>query len=112
MKLKIYKFKKSREWSVKSITEEQLEEGILGVISSIDKPLSPFGEAMSDFMSSLDQKTQDERLSFRSKVKECSLADLAIVSEKYLFNESKRSAIAGQNYETELKDLGFKIKNI
>ena len=105
-------FKKSREWSVKSITEEQLEEGILGVISSIDKPLSPFGEAMSDFMSSLDQKTQDERLSFRSKVKECSLAKLAMVSEKYLFNESKRSAIAGQNYETELKDLGFEIKNI
>ena len=105
-------FKKSREWSVKSITEEQLEEGILGVISSIDKPLSPFGEAISDFMSSLDQKTQDERLSFRSKVKECSLANLVMVSEKYLFNESKRSAIAGQNYETELKDLGFEIKNI
>jgi Zn-dependent M16 (insulinase) family peptidase len=105
-------FKKSREWSVKSITEEQLEEGVLGVISSIDKPLSPFGEAMSDFMSSLDQKTQDERLSFRSKVKECSLANLAMVSEKYLFNESKRCAIAGQNYETELKDLGFEIKNI
>ena len=105
-------FKKSREWSIKNITEEQLDEGVLGVISSIDKPLSPFGEAMSDFMSSLDQKTQDERLSFRSKVKECSLADLAMVSEKYLFNESKRSAIAGQNYETELKDLGFEIKNI
>ena len=105
-------FKKSREWSIKNITEEQLEEGVLGVISSIDKPLSPFGEAMSDFMSSLDQKTQDERLSFRSKVKECSLSDLAMVSEKYLFNESKRSAIAGQNYETELKDLGFEIKNI
>ena len=105
-------FEKSREWSIKNITEEQLEEGVLGVISSIDKPLSPFGEAMSDFMSSLDQKTQDERLSFRSKVKECSLANLAMVSEKYLFNESKRSAIAGQNYETELKDLGFEIKNI
>ena len=105
-------FKKSREWSIKNITEEQLEEGVLGVISSIDKPLSPFGEAMSDFISSLDQKTQDERLSFRSKVKECSLADLAMVSEKYLHNESKRSAIAGQNYETELKDLGFEIKNI
>ena len=105
-------FKKSREWSIKNITEEQLEEGVLGVISSIDKPLSPFGEAMSDFMSSLDHKTQDERLSFRSKVKECTIADLAMVSEKYLFNGSKRSAIAGQNYETELKDLGFEIKNI
>ena len=105
-------FKNSREWSIKNITEEQLEEGVLGVISSIDKPLSPFGEAMSDFMSKLDQKSQDERLHFRAKVKECKLADLIYVSEKYLFGESKRSAIAGQNYETELVNLGFKIKNI
>ena len=105
-------FKNSREWSIKNITEEQLEEGVLGVISSIDKPLSPFGEAMSDFMSKLDQKSQDERLRFRAKVKECKLADLMYVSEKYLFGESKRSAIAGQNYEAELVDLGFKIKNI
>ena len=105
-------FKNSREWSIKNITEEQLEEGVLGVISSIDKPLSPFGEAMSDFMSKLDQKSQDERLHFRAKVKECKLADLMYVSEKYLFGESKRSAIAGQNYEAELVNLGFKIKNI
>ena len=105
-------FKNSREWSIKNITEEQLEEGVLGVISSIDKPLSPFGEAMSDFMSKLDQKSQDERLQFRAKVKECKLADLVRVSEKYLFGESKRSAIAGQNYEAELVKLGFKIKNI
>ena len=105
-------FKNSREWSIKNITEEQLEEGVLGVISSIDKPLSPFGEAMSDFMSKLDQKSQDERLHFRAKVKECKLADLMYVSEKYLFGKSKRSAIAGQNYEAELVKLGFKIKNI
>jgi Zn-dependent M16 (insulinase) family peptidase len=105
-------FKKSRKWSIENITEEQLEEGVLGVISSIDKPLSPFGEAMSDFMSKLEQKSQDEHLHFRAKVKECKLADLMYVSEKYLFGESKRSAIAGQNYETELVNLGFKIKNI
>ena len=47
-------FKKSREWSLKNITSAQLDEGVLGVISSIDKPLSPYGEAMSDFMSELD----------------------------------------------------------
>ena len=105
-------FKKSREWSIRNITEEQLEEGVLGVISSIDKPLSPYGEAMSDFISELDQKSQNERLQFRAKVKECKLADLKFVSEKYLFCDSKRSAIAGQNYEAELIDLGFKIKNI
>ena len=49
-------FKKSREWSLKNITQEHLDEGILGIISSIDKPLSPFGEAMSDFSMNIDRK--------------------------------------------------------
>jgi Zn-dependent M16 (insulinase) family peptidase len=105
-------FKNSREWSIKHITEEQLEEGILNVISSIDKPLSPYGEAMGDFINELNQKTQEERLQFRSQVKECKLKDLIRVSEKYLFNKSKLSVIAGESFSKELKELGFKIKNI
>ena len=105
-------FQKSRDWSLKEISAEQLEEGILGVISSIDKPLSPYGEAMSDFMSELDNKTQDERLLFRSRVKGCTLSDLSRVSEKYLFNDSKKSVIAGENFIKELTDLGFAIINI
>jgi Zn-dependent M16 (insulinase) family peptidase len=105
-------FQKSRDWSLKQISTEQLEEGILGVISSIDKPLSPYGEAISDFMSELDNKNQEERLLFRSRVKECTLADLVRVSEKYLFNDSKKSVIAGENFINELTDLGFEIKNI
>ena len=55
-------FQKSREWSLKNITQEQLDEGVLGIISSIDKPLSPFGEAMSDFSMNLDKKDLEARL--------------------------------------------------
>ena len=105
-------FQKSREWSLKNITQEQLDEGILGIISSIDKPLSPFGEAMSDFSMNLDKKDLDARLRIRSLVKSCSLDDLVNVSQKYLFNESKRSVIAGENYIDEMKKLNFKIQNI
>ena len=105
-------FKKSREWSLKNITSAQLDEGVLGVISSIDKPLSPYGEAMSDFMSELDHKKQAERLAFRSKVKECSIDDLVRVSEKYLFSNSKSAVIAGEPFESEIKSLDFKLKNI
>ena len=105
-------FKNSRTWSLKNISEDQLEEGVLGVISSIDKPLSPYGEAMSDFTSELDNKTQEERLLFRSRVKECTLEDLVRVSEKYLFNDSKISVIAGESFTEELSKLGFEVKNI
>ena len=105
-------FKKSREWSLKNITHEQLDEGILGIISSIDKPLSPFGEAMSDFSMNIDRKNIKTRLEIREKVKACTIDDLINVSQKYLFNESKKSVIAGENYIEEMKSLNFKIKNI
>ena len=105
-------FQKSREWSLKNITQEQLDEGILGIISSIDKPLSPYGEAMSDFSMNLDKKDFEKRLEIRSLVKSCTLDDLINVSQKYLFNESKRSVIAGENYIDEMKKLNFEIKNI
>ena len=105
-------FQKSREWSLKNITQEQLDEGILGIISSIDKPLSPYGEAMSDFSMNLDKKDLEKRLEIRSLVKSCTIDDLINVSQKYLFNESKRSVIAGENYIEELKKLNFEIRNI
>ena len=105
-------FKKSREWSLKNITQDQLDEGILGIVSNIDKPLSPFGEAMSDFSMNLDKKDLEKRLEMRSLVKNLTLNDLINVSQKYLFNESKKSVIAGKNYIDEMKKMNFEIKNI
>ena len=105
-------FENSRKWSLEGITSEQLDEGILGVISSIDKPLSPYGEAVSDFMNELDKKSQEDRLLFRSRVKDCTLEDLAKVSKKYLFGSSKKSVLAGESFKDEISKLGFDIKNI
>jgi len=51
-------------------------------------------------------------LEIRSLVKSCTIDDLINVSQKYLFNESKRSVIAGENYIEELKKLNFEIRNI
>ena len=105
-------FKKSREWSLKNITQEQLDEGILGIISSIDKPLSPFGEAMSDFSMNLDKKDLEKRLKIRSMVKNCKIDDLINVSQKYLFSDSRKSVIAGKNHIEEMRLMNFEIKNI
>ena len=69
-------------------------------------------EAMNDFGSNIENKNIELRLQFRTKVKECTLDDLLNVSRKYLFNESKQSIIAGENYVNEIEGLGFKIKNI
>ena len=105
-------FKKSREWSLKNISQEQLDEGILGIISSIDKPLSPFGEAMSDFSMNLDKKDLEKRLKIRSMVKNCKIDDLINVSQKYLFSDSRKSVIAGKNHIEEMRLMNFEIRNI
>ena len=60
----------------------------------------------------LDNKDTQRRLEIRSLVKDCTLDDLINVSQKYLFNESKRSVIAGENYIEEMKSLNFEIRNI
>ena len=105
-------FKRSIDWGISNIKTSHLDEGILGVISSIDKPLSPFGEAMNDFSSELDNRSQEARLNFRSRVKKCSVKDLKYVCEKYLLNNSKKSAIAGESYIDQLKELNLKIKEV
>ena len=58
----------------------------------------------------LDRKNIEKRLEIRAKVKACTIDDLVNVSQKYLFNESKKSVIAGENYIEEMKGLNFKIK--
>ena len=105
-------FSKSREWALENITSDQLEEGILGVISSIDKPLSPAGETMNDFVNLIQNKSQEERLKFRTRVKECSLSDLKLMTEKYLSGKPKKAILAGESFKQELKEEGFEIKVI
>ena len=105
-------FSNSRNWALQNISNAQLEEGILGVISSIDKPLSPAGEAGNDFLNLIQGKSQDERLEFRARVKECSLSDLRNVASKYFGGNSKRGVLAGKGFQNILEEEGFKIKVI
>jgi Zn-dependent M16 (insulinase) family peptidase len=105
-------FKKSREWALNNISESQLEEGILGVVSNIDKPLSPSGEAKDDFINRLDNRTKEQRLEFRSNVIECKLSDLKKVTQKYLLDHGAKSVIGGESFSTEFNSLNFETKEI
>jgi Zn-dependent M16 (insulinase) family peptidase len=105
-------FNNSIEWALKSITAEKLEEGILGVVSSIDKPGSPAGEARSDFNQNIKGITQDLRKAFRKGVIECSVEKLQKVTNKYLTGTPKRAVISGKKFEKELETLGFSVRNV
>mgnify|MGYP000847657357 FL=1 len=105
-------FQKARLWSIDQITESQLEEGIMGVVSSIDKPLSPSGEAASDYASRLEYRTPESRLALRKNVINCTVDDLSRVSKLYLSGSGSRAVIGGESFRDEFLDQGFILKDI
>ncbi|MDB4829254.1 insulinase family protein [Gammaproteobacteria bacterium] len=105
-------FQKARLWSIDQITESQLEEGIMGVISSIDKPLSPSGEAASDYAGRLEYRTPESRLALRRSVINCTVDDLSRVSKLYLSGSGSRAVIGGESFRDEFLDQGFVLKDI
>ena len=105
-------FKDAIEWSKTSITDQHLEEAILGVVSSIDKPLSPVGEAKNDFNFNLENISTKERLEMRQRVINCSIEDLIRVSKKYLTKNSKKSILAGEAYREEAASLGLTLREV
>lgn len=87
-------FDKSLDWLYSNNHQpKQLEEAILGVISSIDKPSSPSGEAKRSFYNNLFGITSDMRLQYRKNILDISIEDLVAVARKYLVPEKMSSAV-------------------
>lgn len=91
---------------------QAVEEAILGVISSIDKPGSPAGEAKSTYQAELFGRTREKREAFRNRVLSVTADDLKRVASTYLKPEKASIALvthAGQKAVVE--QLGLKVKN-
>ncbi len=87
-------FDKSIEWLHSEEHDfDQLEQAILGVISSIDKPSSPAGDAKSAFHNSLYGRTPEQRLEFRNRILAVTLADLKRVALTYFKAEKCSTAV-------------------
>jgi len=82
----------------------QVEEAILGVISSIDKPGSPAGEAKQTFHTELYGRTREVREQFRNQVREVTLADLQRVAATYLTNDKASTAVITNPEQTSIAD--------
>lgn len=63
---------------------QPLEEAILGVISSLDKPGSPAGEAKKHFHEAIFGRDEAQRREFRARVLAVTLEDLKRVAAQYL----------------------------
>jgi Zn-dependent M16 (insulinase) family peptidase len=107
-------FDQSVQWLLENDHEWRLvEEAILGVISTIDKPKSPSGEAKSAFYNSLYGRTPEQRRRFRSRILEVRLKDLKEVAANYLKSENASLAVltnsANLRQLAELKLTTYKV---
>ncbi|ARU26293.1 insulinase family protein [Cellvibrio sp. PSBB006] len=92
---------------------QSVEEAILGVIGSIDKPGSPAGEAKSTYHAELFGRTREKREQFRNRVLAVTLADLQRVATTYLRPERASVAVVSHNGQRETLDkLGLVLKTL
>ena len=93
--------------------ERQLEEAILGIIASLDKPLSPSGEARSAFHNALYGRSPVQRREMRSALLRVSIADLQRVAGVYLLPERMRRAVVAPHGQAGvLEKMGFVVEKI
>lgn len=104
-------FDKAIVWMLEKKHEDrQLEEAILGVIGSMDKPGSPAGEAKSAYHNELHGRTREKLQLFRQRVLEVTIEDLKRVTETYLKNgEASTAVITSAATHEQVGDLGLEI---
>lgn len=99
-------------WVLETDHEWQpLEEAILGVISSLDKPSSPAGEAKQTFHAELFSRSREAREEFRQRVLEVTLDDIKRVTQQYLTGDNASIAVV-TNKEQQSVTEGLGLESI
>ncbi|MGS2723898.1 insulinase family protein [Porticoccus sp. GXU_MW_L64] len=89
-------------------SDEQLEEAVLGVISAIDKPGSPAGEAKQTYHAELYGRSREKREQFRNRILQVTLDDLKRVAATYLVEEqSSVAVITSPDKAAQLRELNL-----
>lgn len=94
-------FVRAIEWVIESpLNREHVEEAIIGVISDLDKPLSPYDEAMHAWRIKQRGIDQQMRVQFRHGVLGCTEAELKAAARTYLHKIApSRAAFAGNEQD-------------
>lgn len=107
-------FEASIDWLMNTEQQAyQLEEAILGLISSMDKPGSPAGEAIGSCYALLHGRRPAFRKQMRERLLKVTLEDIKRVAKQYLINQNpKKAVVAPVAKKQMLIDLGFEIKQV
>ena len=95
--------------------DSALEEAVLGVISSLDKPASPAGEARQHFYQRLFGRSHEQREAFRRAILGVTLEDLRRVCDRYLDPARASTAVVTSRKQQQalgsaVSELGLKIE--
>ena len=83
-------FDDSLQWALQnSIQPRFIEEAILGIVSSIDKPLSPAGLAKQAFYTKLTGRSKATRMQLREAIMNVTEEDIKGVIHQYLYDPNK-----------------------
>ncbi len=107
-------FDASVQWVLNAEQQpHQLEEAILGLIASMDKPGSPAGEAITACYALLHNRTPAFRQMLRERLLHVTLDDLKRVAQTYLLEQQPTKAVVAPVAKREaLIELGFEIKQV
>ena len=89
--------------------DKKLSEAILGVVSSIDKPGSPAGEAKQAYHAQLFGRSPEQRRAFRAKILQVSIADLQRVAATYLNPEKASIAVVTNSQGAESLGASYTV---
>lgn len=105
-------FDGSVDWMLNETHHDRLvEEAILGVISSMDRSVSPAGAARQDYYNNLFGHSRESRMAFRKAVLATTLADLKRVARQYLKPELASIGVVSNTGQRELAaSLGLTVK--
>jgi Zn-dependent M16 (insulinase) family peptidase len=106
-------FDASVQWLLNDKHEQrQLEEAVLGVISDMDKPLSPSGEARMAYHNALYGRTPEQRRRMRERILGASMDDLRRVGAQYLTGEAVTVVVMPAAKASIAEGLGLKLERL
>lgn len=107
-------FEASIQWLLNTEQQShQLEEAILGLVASMDKPGSPAGEAITACYALLHARTPKFRRLLRERLLNVNLDDVKRVATQYLLEQTPvKAVVAPFAKREELQKLGFNIQQV
>jgi len=107
----LHDFDRAVDWVVSGQHQwRQVEEAILGVISAMDKPSSPAGEAKQHFYNAVFGRTREQRAAFRKRVLEVQVDDLREVALRYLQGKPSSTGVLSSTGQLKTAEkLGLEV---